>query len=215
MGGKTARRCMCWINVSAGFLWPVSGYCCIHYTIKNYTWSACSSGCVGCQDRCRIKGEGGRKNPSAGHNFHWQLANKLKQRDTGTIFLSFVFFSLSLSLFLSCCRQLVLLPKIFLEVMDLSGAGTGGRDISLKSGAQQRFSPLFRTYSSAPTRHCGTSTLYVFAGMKRCQRGRGVSFIAFIFAYITYSILIWTPVNSCGHIWEKATTKLGINCCIF
>lgn len=74
------------------------------------------------------------RNPSAGLHFHWQLANKLKQRDTGTIFLPpFFLFSHS---HLSCCRQLVPSPTISLDGMDLSGAGTGGRDISFTSGAQ-------------------------------------------------------------------------------
>lgn len=31
--------------------------------------------------------EGEKKKPSAGHHFYWQLVNKLKKRDAGTIFL--------------------------------------------------------------------------------------------------------------------------------
>lgn len=54
----------------------------------------------------------GKKTPPAGHRFHWQLVNKLKKRDAGTIYLPPLFpLSLALSALLSCCRQLVLSQK--------------------------------------------------------------------------------------------------------
>lgn len=95
--------------------------------LENYTCSVCGSSCVVCSTRCGARRE--KKKPSAGHHFYWQLVNKLKKRDAGTIFLP-PFSSLAHSPLL-CCRQLVLSPKkkIFLEVMDFSGAGIGGRDI--------------------------------------------------------------------------------------
>ena len=78
-----------------------------------------------------------KEKPSAGHNFHWQLVNKLKQRDAGTIFpplfslslsrsLSLISLSLSLSLSppppppLSVSDNWCFSQKSFLEVMDTS-----------------------------------------------------------------------------------------------
>lgn len=52
---------------------------------KDYTCSVRGSSCVVCQSRRRAKREG--KKTTAGHHFHWQLVNKLKKRDAGTIFL--------------------------------------------------------------------------------------------------------------------------------
>lgn len=58
---------------------------------KDYTCSVCGSSCVVFQGRCGAKLKKKKKKPSAGHHFHWQLLNKLKQRDAGTIFLPLLF----------------------------------------------------------------------------------------------------------------------------
>lgn len=109
----------------------LSAFFVVFIILENYTCSACGSSCVVCSTRCRARSHEGEKNPSAGHHFYWQLVNKLKKRDAGAIPPPHPhFFPFSLSLPSSVCRQLVLSPKkIFLEVMDFSGAGTGGRDI--------------------------------------------------------------------------------------
>lgn len=66
--------------------------------------------------------EGEKKTRFAGHNFYWQLVNKLKKRDAGTNFPPPLF-----PLFRSVSTPLLpktgAFPKIFLEVMDFSGAG--------------------------------------------------------------------------------------------
>lgn len=151
------------ISVRAGSMCPISLLCRIHYTIK-ITLVQCVSPAVWFA-RADAEPRGKkrkRKKPPAGHHFHWQLVNKLKKRDAGTIFLPLFFCSLALSLLLHSCRRLVLSQKIFLEVMDFSGAGAGGGYISLKSGAQQRFfsTVLLHPYISAPIPHCCFSSTY-------------------------------------------------------
>lgn len=104
--------------------------------------------CGFCWSRCSRAKKKKRKTPPAGHHFHWQLVNKLKKRDAGTIPPLPPFSSLySPPLLLP--TQLVLSQKKkkknFLEVMDFSGAGIGGRDISLPGCAQRWFSPPFNS----------------------------------------------------------------------
>lgn len=90
------------------------------------------------------------RNPPAGHHFHWQLVNKLKKRDAGTIpplppptfFLSLLSSSLVADTTGAFPKKK---KKIFLEVMDFSGAGIGGRDISLRGCPQRWFSPPFNS----------------------------------------------------------------------
>ena len=137
------------VSVRAVSMWPISLLCHLHHTYRDYTCSLCGSSCVvfagadAAEPRKKKK-----KNPPAGHHFHWQLVNKLKKRDAGTIPPPPPFSSLySPPLLLP--TQLVLSQKKkkknFLEVMDFSGAGIGGRDISLPGCAQRWFSPPFNS----------------------------------------------------------------------
>lgn len=130
-----SNQCASWVHVSYQSSLSYSLY------YKDYTCSVCGSSCAVCWGRCRAKR---KKKPSAGHHFRWQLVNKLKKRDAGTIFLPLSPPSRSLSPPLSL-QTTGAFPKIVLEVMDFSGAWVGGRDISLKSGAQRRFCPPLRS----------------------------------------------------------------------
>lgn len=70
-------------------------FCRIHYTV-NITLVQCVAPAVWFARQMLEPKRREKKDPSAGHNFHWQLVNKLKQRDAGTIFLLF-FLLLTLS----------------------------------------------------------------------------------------------------------------------
>lgn len=111
-GGRTASQSvMSQINMRARSMCPISPLCRIHYTV-NITLVQCVAPAVwfagaDAEPKERER-ERGRKKPSAGHNFHWQLVNKLKQRDAGTIFLPLFLLSPSLS----CC---LLSPPLLLQ----------------------------------------------------------------------------------------------------
>ena len=136
------------VSVRAVSMWPISLLCHLHHTYRDYTCSLCGSSCVVFAGADAAEPRKKKKTPPAGHHFHWQLVNKLKKRDAETIPPSHLF-----PLFpplLSCCRHNWCFPKKkkkknFLEVMDFSGAGIGGRDISLPGCAQRWFSPPFNS----------------------------------------------------------------------
>lgn len=76
------------ISVRAGSR-PISLLCGIHHTIKitlvqSVPPAMCFASAYSVPRERKKKKE---KKPSAGHHFHWQLVNKLKQRDAGTLFL--------------------------------------------------------------------------------------------------------------------------------
>lgn len=95
---------------------------------KDYTCSVCGSSCVVFQGSYRAKTER-KKKPSAGHHFHWQLQNKLKQRDAGTPLLPFppLSFICSASAADSCSP----LKKNLLGSAGLRRCWNGEGDISL------------------------------------------------------------------------------------
>lgn len=76
------NQCESWVSSYQPSLWYSSYY-------KDYTCSECASSYVFCQCifSAKREEEKEKKKPSAGHHFHWQLVNKLKQRDAGTLFL--------------------------------------------------------------------------------------------------------------------------------
>lgn len=121
---EEANSFMSQISVRVGSMCPISLLCHIHYTIK-ITLVQCVAPAVWFARAYAEPSEEKKKKTSAGHHFHWQLLNKLKQRDAGTIFLPPLFFSLfTLFLFSSSVADNCSFPlKIFLEVMGFSGAG--------------------------------------------------------------------------------------------
>ena len=158
------------------------------------------------------------RNPPAGHHFHWQLVNKLKKRDAGTIPPPSHLFPL-FTLLLSCCRHNWCFPKkkkkrkkIFLEVMDFSGAGIGGRDISLRGGPQRWFSPPFNSiHTFWPP--CSPLPQYidVFIGMEKgISRDRLAECFCFL-DLIQWCVLCQDTEQKCNFscwMWEEKLKKL-------
>jgi len=153
---------------------------------KYYTCSKCVSSCVAFQGRdAEPREKRKRKKPFSGHRFHWQLENKLKQRDAGTPFLS-PFSSSSPSLFplFSCCRQLVHSPKNFLEVMDFSGAG-----IAVEGIYHSRVVALLRPYISSPSLHCSLTESFMVMESGQSERLDYVKLVVHFFFLIAAKIL--------------------------
>lgn len=176
---------------------PISLLCRIHYNYKDYTCSVCGSSCAVCQGRCRTKKKGRRKKPSAGHHFHWQLVNKLKKRDAGTIFLP-LFSSLSLSfppapLLLSTTGAF---PKNLLGSDGLFRCWNWLEEIY--HSRVQRFSPPFHSIHTFFSSHSPPllffNRLEGFTGMESCWINHE-RLVAYMYFLLTWSRVLDTWQN--------------------